>query len=158
MNDSKEAKIATLSNIQSIINRLADTSSKLKATYITIISAILTVFMTYIIPKKEGIEGPFNPEDKLYSIIIFLVIFLAFLLIDSYYLRYERVMRKVYDSKARDIPDNINSAINYFDISATYKKILKEGGVSYMPSKSQFLFYFIPFLVISITISMMVLR
>ncbi|MFO5855034.1 hypothetical protein, partial [Klebsiella pneumoniae] len=53
MNDSKEAKIATLSNIQSIINRLADTSSKLKATYITIISAILTVFMTYIIPKKE---------------------------------------------------------------------------------------------------------
>jgi D-alanyl-lipoteichoic acid acyltransferase DltB (MBOAT superfamily) len=157
MNNSK-AKISTLSNIQSIINRLADTSSKLKATYITIISAILTVFMTYIIPKKESIENTFNPEDKLYGIIIFLVIFLAFLLIDSYYLRYERVMRKVYDSKARDIPDNINSNINYFDISATYKKILEEGGVSYMPSKSQFLFYFIPFLVISITIAMMVLR
>lgn len=65
MNDSKEAKIATLSNIQSIINRLADTSSKLKATYITIVSAILTVFMTYIIPKKRRYRRPIQHRRKI---------------------------------------------------------------------------------------------
>nr|WP_181411755.1 hypothetical protein [Salmonella enterica] len=53
-NESMEAKIASLNNIQSIINRLAETSSKLKATYITIISAVLTIVIAYVIPQKPS--------------------------------------------------------------------------------------------------------
>ncbi|WNJ77920.1 hypothetical protein RJE46_14895 [Cedecea neteri] len=145
MNNSKEAKIASLNNIQSIINRLADTSSKLKSAYITIVAALLTVVITFILSKPND-EVPQN--YKLYTIFVFLILCVSFMLIDSYYLHYERVMRKVYDAKANDKITCCCVEINYFDITGEYTRIKKDGVVKSFPSKSQFLFYGIPFLMI----------
>lgn len=156
-NQSMEAKIASLNSIQAIINRLAETSSKLKATYITIVSAALTVVIAYVIPQKTNPIENFTTSEKLYSILIFIIISIAFLLIDSYYLRYERAMRKVYDLKAKDIK-NTQGDINYFEISDTFKDVMKNHNVSAIPSKSQFLFYGIPLLTIAICITVLAVR
>lgn len=156
-NESIEAKIASLNNIQSIINRLAETSSKLKTTYITIISAALTVVITYVIPQKTVPAENFSTNEKLYSILIFLIITLAFMLIDSYYLRYERAMRKVYDLKAEDKKVN-EEKLNYFEISNAFKDALKNHKIKLRPSRSQFIFYVIPFVVIAISIAVLATR
>jgi len=156
-NESMEAKIASLNNLQSIINRLADTSSKLKSTYITIVSAVLTLVITYIIPQKAIPAENFTTEEKMYSILIFLIIAIAFLLIDSYYLRYERAMRKVYDLKSEDTKDS-QGKINYFEISKTFQHVLQNHNVKATPSRSQFLFYAIPFIAIAISIAVLAMR
>lgn len=156
-NESMEAKIASLNNIQSIINRLAETSSKLKATYITIISAVLTIVIAYVIPQKPVASENFTTNEKLYSILIFLIITLAFMLIDSYYLRYERAMRKVYDLKAEDTKDSAGK-INYFEISNAFNYVLKNQNIKSRPSRSQFIFYVIPFLAIAFSIAVLATR
>ncbi|MEG0399951.1 MAG: hypothetical protein RR970_06785 [Hafnia sp.] len=155
MNDSKEAKIAALGNIQSIINRLADTSSKLKSAYIAIASTLLTVVVTFFLSKPDT-EVP--QSYKLYTIVIFLLLLISFLLIDSYYLHYERVMRKVYDYKARDERKCNCESINYFDITTSYHDIKKDGLVSSAPSKSQCIFYMIPFILASAIIIVLTFR
>jgi len=148
-NLSIEAKIASLANIQGIINRFSDTSSKLKGVYITVMSALLTVAVTYILPKQ-------TQDMSLVYVgliaLIFLVVFICFLSLDSTFLYYERLMRSVYDNKARDKKSDGGDVTNYFEITDDFKLIKKGGKVSRMPSKTQWFFYGVPFLLLEISI------
>lgn len=154
-NNSIEAKIASLNNIQNIINRLADTSSKVKGLYVTLLSALLTIVMTYILPKQGSVD------IKLYyfSAVIFFIVYACFFYIDNEYLKSERLMRSVYDDKANDIKKG-NGKINYFDITGPYlekkdKKKNKDKNKDKdkdkkKSNKSQLYFYLVPFALIEL--------
>lgn len=148
-NKSKEAKIASLTNIQGIINRFSDVSSKLKGIYITVMSALLTVTITYLLPKQD------TEMQVMYLILIsliFLVVFLCFLTVDTTYLYYERIMRKVYDNKANDKCNDGGEIKNYFEITTEFNLIKKSKLVSKTPSSTQLFFYAIPFIIFEISI------
>lgn len=149
INTSKEAKIAALGNIQGIVNRFSDISSKLKGIYITVMSALLTVAITYILPK-ENIDVPLM--YVLLIEIIFLVVFLCFLSVDSTYLYYERIMRKVYDAKANDKCNDDSPIKNYFEITEEFKYVKKSESVSRMPSLTQLFFFGVPFIIFELSI------
>lgn len=154
-NKSTEAKIASLTNIQGIINRFSDVSSKLKGIYITVMSALLTVAITYLLPKQDA------DMPLMYLVLIaliFLVVFLCFLSVDVTYLYYERIMRKVYDNKAndkchdeREIEKYIEIK-NYFEITSEFNLIKKNKLVSKKPSSTQLFFYTIPFFIFELSI------
>jgi len=148
-NKSKEAKIASLTNIQGIINRFSDVSSKSKGIYITVMSALLTVTITYLLPKQDA------EMQVMYLILIsliFLVVFLCFLTVDTTYLYYERIMRKVYDNKANDKCNDGGEIKNYFEITTEFNLIKKSKLVSRTPSSTQLFFYTIPFIIFEISI------
>lgn len=148
-NLSTEAKISSLTNIQDIINRFSDTSSKLKGIYITVMSALLTVAITYILPKG-GAEIPF-----IYVVLmslVFIVIFFCFLCVDRTFLYYERIMRKVYDHKANDKKTNGQDVDNYFEISSEFKYVKDSMTVSKKPSSTQWFFYGVPFIIFEVSI------
>ena len=148
-NLSTEAKISSLNNIQGIINRFSDTSSKLTGIYITLMSALLTVAITYILPKQSA-EVPFM--YFVFIALIFLVIFLCFLSVDRKFLYYERIMRKVYDHKANDKKANGQAIDNYFEISAEFKHVMDSKKVSRKPSSTQLFFYGVPFIIFEVSI------
>ncbi|HFT2752587.1 TPA: hypothetical protein ACHV8U_005705 [Klebsiella quasipneumoniae] len=149
-NISKEAKIASLANIQGIVNRFSDISSKLKGIYITVMSALLTVAITYMLPK-EGAE--ISSMYITLIALIFLVVFLCFLSVDSTYLYYERIMRKVYDAKANDKCCNGEDVKNYFEITEEFKYTKDNKLVSRMPSLTQWFFFLVPFIIFEISIA-----
>lgn len=148
-NLSAEAKIASLNNIQAIINRFSDTSSKLKGIYITVMSALLTVAITYILPKQSA-EIPF--KYVLLISLIFFVVFLCFLSVDRTFLYYERIMRKVYDHKANDKKYNGQEIDNYFEISSEFKNVKDSNKVNKKPSGTQWFFYGVPFIIFEASI------
>ena len=148
-NLSTEAKISSLNNIQGIINRFSDTSSKLKGIYITVMSALLTVAITYILPKQSA-EVPFM--YCVFMALIFFVIFLCFLSVDRKFLYYERIMRKVYDHKANDKKANGQAIDNYFEISSEFKHVMDSKKVSKKPSSTQLFFYGVPFIIFEVSI------
>lgn len=148
-NLSIEAKISSLTNLQGIINRFSDTSSKLKGIYITVMSALLTVAITYILPKQSS-ELPF-----MYTVLmslIFFVVFFCFLSVDRTFLYYERIMRRVYDCKANDKKANGQAIDNYFEITSEFKQIKDSKKVSKKPSGTQWFFYGVPLIIFEISI------
>ncbi|WP_368909400.1 hypothetical protein [Proteus penneri] len=148
-NKSIEAKIASLTNIQGIINRFSDVSSKLKGIYITVMSALLTVAITYLLPKQDA-DMPLM--YLLLMALIFFVIFLCFLSVDSTYLYYERIMRKVYDAKANDKCHDGSEIKNYFEITNEFNLIKNNKVVSRKLSLTQLFFYGVPFLIFELSI------
>nr|WP_181411758.1 hypothetical protein [Salmonella enterica] len=66
-------------------------------------------------------------------------------------------MRKVYDLKAEDKKDSAGK-INYFEISNTFNYVLKNQNIKSRPSRSQFIFYVIPFLAIAFSIAVLATR
>ncbi|HHR6016710.1 TPA: hypothetical protein ACS7Z7_000312 [Providencia alcalifaciens] len=147
-NKSIEAKIASLTNIQGIINRFSDVSSKLKGIYITVMSALLTVAITYLLPKQDA-DMPLM--YLLLMALIFFVIFLCFLSVDSTYLYYERIMRKVYDAKANDKCHDGSEIKNYFEITNEFNLIKNNKVVSRKLSLTQLFFYGVPFLIFELS-------
>lgn len=145
-NSSIEAKIASLNHLQTIINRLSDTSSKVKGLYVTLISALLTVVLTYLVPKiGEGMEL----SVYFFSSLIFLLIYGCFFYMDVEYLKDERIMRSVYDSKARDLHGDDGDQ-NYFDITKPFLEKKKAGDINSKPSKRQVIFFTVPFILIEL--------
>lgn len=145
-NSSIEAKVASLNNLQLIINRLSDTSSKVKGLYVTLISALLTVVLTYLVPKSGG---GVELSVYLFSSIIFLLVYGCFFYIDVEYLKDERIMRAVYDSKARDLHTDERNP-NFFDITGMFIEKKKSGKVNSKPSKRQVIFFTVPFILIEL--------
>ena len=145
-NSSMEAKVASLNNLQLIINRLSDTSSKVKGLYVTLISALLTVVLTYLVPKSGG---GIELSVYFFSSIIFLLVYGCFFYIDVEYLKDERIMRAVYDSKAKDLHYDVKNP-NFFDITSMFIEKKKSGGVNSKPSKRQVIFFTLPFFLIEL--------
>ena len=77
-----EGKIAHLGFIQSAINRMGNNSFLIKGWTVTLVAAIFTL-------------APKDTNQNFIYISLFPII--AFWLLDSYYLRQERLFRKLYD-------------------------------------------------------------
>ena len=110
------------------------------------ISALLTVVLTYLVPKSGG---GIELSVYFFSSIIFLLVYGCFFYIDVEYLKDERIMRAVYDSKARDLHHDIGNP-NFFDITSMFIEKKKSGSVNSKPSKRQVIFFTIPFLLIEL--------
>ena len=148
-NLSTEAKVTSLTMIQGIVNRFSDKTSKLKGIYITVMSALLTVAITYILPKQTA-ETPY-----IYLILmslVFLIICLCFLSLDRTFLYYGRIMRKIYDCKANDRRANGKKIKNYYKITPEFHYIKKRKLVSNRLSMTQVLFYIVPLFIFEVAI------
>lgn len=120
-------------SIQNIINRMAQNSFYIKAWTITIIAGILVLTFSIL------------------NIIIFgtlLVISLFFWVLDSYYLKLERIFRRLYNQKVQDY-NNEQKRKNMllFDMNIKPFEDLEKKVIRIMISKSEFLFY-IPIILI----------
>lgn len=123
-------------SIQNIINRMAQNSFYLKAWTITIIAGILVLTFSIL------------------NIIIFgtlLVISLFFWVLDSYYLKLERIFRRLYNQKVQDY-NNEQKRKNMllFDMNIKPFEDLEKKVIRIMISKSEFLFYIPIILIIAI--------
>lgn len=115
-------------SIQNIITRMAQNSFYIKAWTITLIAGILVLTFSML------------------NLIIFgalLGISVFFWVLDSYYLKLERLFRRLYDQKVQDFNDNQKrDNMLLFDMNiqpyiASEKKVVRM-----MISKSEVLFYF----------------
>ena len=123
-------------SIQNIINRMAQNSFYLKAWTITLITGILVLTFSIL------------------NIIIFgtlLGISLFFWVLDSYYLKLERLFRRLYNQKVKEY-NNEQERKNMllFDMNIKPFEDFEKQGIRIMISKSEFLFYFPISLIIAI--------
>ncbi len=123
-------------SIQNIINRMAQNSFYIKAWTITIIAGILVLTFSIL------------------NIIIFgtlLVISLFFWVLDSYYLKLERIFRRLYNQKVQDY-NNEQKRKNMllFDMNIKPFEDLEKKVIRIMISKSELLFYIPIILIITI--------
>ena len=123
-------------SIQNIINRLAQNSFYIKAWTITIIAGILVLTFSIL------------------NLIIFstlLGISLFFWVLDSYYLKHERLFRRLYNQKVQDYNnEQKRNKMLLFDMNIKPFEDLEKKVIRIMISKSEFLFYFPLILIIAI--------
>ena len=123
-------------SIQNIINRMAQNSFYIKAWTITIIAGILVLTFSIL------------------NIIIFgalLGISLFFWVLDSYYLKLERLFRRLYNQKVQEY-NNEQKRKNMllFDMNIKPFEDIEKKVIRIMISKSEFLFYIPIILIIAI--------
>lgn len=107
----KDDQIKYLEFLQNIITRMGNNSFLVKGWAITIVSALLGFFANNKISFKE-----------LSNIIILLVPIVGFLVLDSYYLRLERIFRKKYETVVEEINKGTFNGTNIFKISGKNTK------------------------------------
>lgn len=125
--NNEGAIIAYFKMIQNVITRMAQNSFLIKAWSITIIAGILVLTLTIL---------------NYMIFIVLLVIISMFWCLDSYYLRLERLYRRLYDSKVGEYNNKSEGNIMIlFDMN--YKNFIKfeHGVLRIMFSKSELLFY-----------------
>lgn len=123
-------------SIQNIINRMAQNSFYIKAWTITIIAGILVLTFSIL------------------NIIIFgtlLVISLFFWVLDSYYLKLEKIFRRLYNQKVQDYNnEQKRKNVLLFDMNIKPFEDLEKKVIRIMISKTEFLFYIPIILIIAI--------
>ncbi|MHA1251612.1 MAG: hypothetical protein ACTSRP_16595 [Candidatus Helarchaeota archaeon] len=120
--------------IQSIIDRMGRNSFMIKAWYATLFSAVIVLIFTY---------KSFTYEILIINIFLF-IISIVFWIIDSYYLKKERLFRKLYEKKVEEYNDDKKrQTMKIFDLSI--KAINKETKkfIWIIFSKTEFSFYII---------------
>lgn len=125
-----EIKIKHLEFIQSVINRLANNSFLIKGWSITVFLAVLGFFL--------------NQRQPLVLLIITFVI-LIFWFLDAFYLRQERLFRKLYSNVAK------NHSIKPFDMDVSKYNAEVPAAHKIMFSYPLYLLY-LPMIIISLFI------
>ena len=122
--------------IQNVITRMAQNSFYIKAWTITLIAGILVLTFSIL------------------NIIIFgtlLGILLFFWVLDSYYLKLERLFRRLYNQKVQDFNnEQKRKNMKLFDMNIKPFEDLEKKVIRIMISKSEFLFYIPIILIITI--------
>ncbi|KKL85381.1 hypothetical protein LCGC14_1955290 [marine sediment metagenome] len=128
--------------IQVVINRMAQNTFLIKAWTITLITAILVLTFSIVNSLIFG---------------VLLAITVIFWVLDSYYLKLERIYRRLYKTKVEEYNDNQKrKSMKLFDMDYEPYKILEQKLPRIMISKTEILFYLpvvgalICFLIISI--------
>ena len=128
--------------IQDVINRMAQNSFLIKAWTITLITAIFLLTFSIVNSLIFG---------------VLLAITVIFWILDSYYLKLERIYRRLYKTKVEEYNDNQKrKSMKLFDMDYEPYKILEQKSPRIMISKTEILFYLpiigalICFLIISI--------
>ena len=128
--------------IQDVINRMAQNTFLIKAWTITLITAILVLTFSIVNSLIFG---------------VLLAITVIFWVLDSYYLKLERIYRRLYKTKVEEYNDNQKrKSMKLFDMDYEPYKILEQKLPRIMVSKTEILFYLpvvgalICFLIISI--------
>lgn len=103
-----ESKIAHLGFIQGIINRMGSNSFLLKGWSVTLVAAI------FALATKDA--------DKRFLIIAYFPI-LIFWILDAFFLRQERLYRKLYDAVANDIVKSDQFTLNAYVFSNAVSNI-----------------------------------
>lgn len=123
-------------SIQNIITRMAQNSFYIKAWTVTLIAGILVLTFSIL------------------NLIIFgalLGISMFFWVLDSYYLKLERLFRRLYNQKVQDFNDDQKrDSMLLFDMNIQPYIELEKKVVRIMISKSEVLFYF-PIVLIVVT-------
>ncbi len=113
--------------IQKVINRMAQNSFLIKAWTVTLIAAIFVLTFSIV------------------NILIFgvlLAITIIFWVLDSYYLKLERVYRRLYQTKVEEYNDNQKKkSMKLFDMDYEPFKKLEQRILRIMVSKTEILFY-----------------
>lgn len=113
--------------IQNVINRMAQNSFLIKAWAVTLIAAITVLTFSII------------------NILIFgvlLVITIIFWVLDSYYLKLEKLYRHLYNAKVEDYNNNqIRKSMKLFDMDYEPFKKIEHKIPRIMVTKSEILFY-----------------
>ena len=114
--------------IQDVINRMAQNSFLIKAWAVTLIATIFILTFSIV------------------NILIFgvlLAITIIFWALDSYYLKLERVYRRLYQTKVEEYNDNQKrKSMKLFDMDYEPFKKLEQRILRIMVSKTEILFYF----------------
>lgn len=92
-----EQKMKHLEMVQAIITRMSNSSFLIKGWAITLISALMA-----LLDKDDNMK---------YLLISFLVI-IMFWFLDTFFLRQERLFRKLYDKVRNTNPENIDFSMN----------------------------------------------
>jgi hypothetical protein len=125
-NDANYSQYFTI--IQGVINRMAQNSFLIKAWTVTLIAAIFILTFSIV------------------NILIFgvlLAITIIFWVLDSYYLKLERVYRRLYQTKVEEYNHNQKrKSMKLFDMDYEPFKKLEQGILRIMVSKTEILFYF----------------
>ncbi|MDE9519613.1 hypothetical protein KKJ17_18265 [Xenorhabdus bovienii] len=108
--DGLPAKVASLTNLQSIIMRMASNSQLMKTWAITIVTGFIAIKSTL---GGLGCLSYFVP----------LLLCFSFSYLDSYYLSQERIFRSVYNNLASTL---VGNGVNYLDFSQEIKSSAKE--------------------------------
>lgn len=118
--------------IQRVITRLAQNSFQIKAWSATIFTAILALTFSFI---------------NIMIFIALLIVMTLFWYLDSYYLKQERLFRRLYNKKVEDYNDNIKKTkMKIFDMNIKNFKSIEQKVPRIMVSVSEFCFY-LPFIV-----------
>jgi len=118
--------------IQRVITRLAQNSFQIKAWSATIFAAILVVTFSFI---------------NILIFIALLIVMTLFWYLDSYYLKQERLFRRLYNKKVEDYNDNIKrTKMKIFDMNIKNFKSIEQKVPRIMVSVSEFCYY-LPFIV-----------
>ena len=114
--------------IQDVINRMAQNSFLIKAWTITLIAAILVLTFSIVNSLIFG---------------VLLAIAIIFWVLDSYYLKLERVYRQLYKTKVEEYNNNQKrKSMKLFDMDYEPFKRLERKLPLIMVSKTEILFYF----------------
>ncbi|SCJ49379.1 Uncharacterised protein [uncultured Clostridium sp.] len=98
-----------LKYLQDIIKRMADNSFKIKGWSITITGGLLALLIT-------------NNKVSVNDLLVVYVPIIGFWLIDSYYLKLERVFRSRYENDVQKIKDEDYDNIKYFSFGKAYER------------------------------------
>ncbi|MEB7926099.1 hypothetical protein NGJ69_20700 [Atlantibacter hermannii] len=133
--DGITAKIATLTNLQAIITRMASNSQLMKTWAITVITGFIAIKSTL---GGLGCLSYFVP----------LILCFAFSYLDSYYLSQERVFRNVYNELASKL---VGTETNYLDFKDEIKKssLNPENHLKHCYKSSSIAFFYIPLVLAS---------
>ena len=113
--------------IQDVINRMAQNSFLIKAWTVTLIAAILVLTFSIVNSLIFG---------------ALLAIAIIFWVLDSYYLKLERVYRRLYKSKVEEYNDNQKrKSMKLFDMDYEPFLELEQKIPRIMVSKTEILFY-----------------
>ncbi len=133
-----------LNSIQNVISRLAQNSFRVKTWYPAIFSAVILIGFAY--------------SDSFVKLLIYsmlIIILIAFWYLDSYYLREERLFRRLYNEKVEEYNDETQRGkMKIFEMNVKEISEEEQRTIRIMISISELCFY-IPFLIVLIGLLIM---
>lgn len=129
------AKVASLTNLQSIITRMGSNSQLMKTWVITVVTGFIAI--------KTAIGGL-----GFFSYLVPMLVCFIFSYLDSYYLSQERIFRHVYNDIASIL---VGGECNYFDLKDKIEKQLinKDNSIIVCYKSNSIMFFYIPLVIIS---------
>ncbi|HHS8295675.1 hypothetical protein [Morganella psychrotolerans] len=129
------AKVASLTNLQSIITRMGSNSQLMKTWVVTVVTGFIAI--------KTAIGGL-----GFFSYLVPMLICFIFSYLDSYYLSQERIFRNVYNSTASIL---VGGEFNYFDLKDEIEKksANKDNSIISCYKSNSIIFFYIPLVIMS---------